>query len=137
MFCMFTSLYTSMKKFNIWVEQRETEAIKDAIVSKIRSDLGGGDDDDGVMQMKTSELSPEMVRELLKLGPVMDRVDNSQSDQWLDFAQQDDTTVGMLINKIAGGGAEPQPDQETLPPEANPATTPQQSQNFPTGTGWS
>ena len=125
-----------MKTFTAWLEQRNEEVVRDAIVSKVRSDLGGGDDDE-VLQMRTSELSDEMRRELLKLGPVMDMIDTSQTDQLLDFMQQGDSTIGTLIDKISGGEANLQPEPESLPPETNPAVAPQQSQNFPTGTGWS
>lgn len=118
------------------MEQRNEAVVRDAIVSKIRSDVGGGDDDE-VLQMKTSELSNEIQRELLKLGPVMDAVDDSQREAIMDLMRQGDTTVGSLIEKIVGDGANPQPEPVSLPPETNPAVAPQQMQNFPTGTGWS
>jgi len=125
-----------MKRFTVWMEQRNEAVVRDAIVSKVRSDLGGGDDDE-VLQMRTTELSSEMQRELLKLGPVMDLVDDSQIDQLMDFMRQEDTTVGTLVEKILGGGPNPTPEPESLPPETNPAMAPQQVQSTPTGTGWS
>lgn len=106
--------------------------VRDAIVSKIRSEIGGGDDDE-VLQMKPVEFSDKMKQDLLKLGPVMDLVDEDKKDQILDLMNQDDTTVGTLINQIVGGSEE----EPSFTPETNPATMPQQFQNFPTGTGLS
>ena len=125
-----------MKKFSIWLEQRNEEAVKEAIVSKIRSDMGGGDDDE-ILQMRTEEMSEGFHQELLKLAPVMNAIDPSQNNQFIDFMKQPDTTVGALIAKITNDNSyeepEPAPEPETLPPETNPAVMPQQNKNFPTG----
>jgi len=123
-----------MKKFRIWLEQRNEFVVRDAIVSKIRSDLGVGDEDE-IIDMKTKELSDEMQRELLKLGPVMDVVDSGQTEDIITFMKKGDTTVGLLIQRVIGGKPAETPP-EAQPPESNPATRPQQSQNFPTGAGW-
>lgn len=130
------TVHSIMKRFRIWLEKRNEAVVRDAIVSKVRSDLGGGDDEE-VLQMRTSELSEEMQRELLKLGPVMDVIDDSQVPQLMDFMRQSDSTIGTLIEKILGEQANLSPEPESLPPETNPAMAPQQTQNFPIGTGWS
>lgn len=124
-----------MKRFSVWLEDKKSEEIRDAIVSRVRSDLGAGDDDE-VLQFRTSQLSPEVQEELLKLGSVRDQVEPDKLDQLKELMQQSDTTIATLIDQIVGG-IPAQPEQETQPPQAAPEMTPPQAQNFPTGTGWS
>lgn len=124
-----------MKKFSIWIEQRNEEEVRNAVIAKVRTDLGGGEDDDEILQMNTSEMSDEMQQELLRLAPVANEIDYSQQEEMADFLKQPDTTVGSFLEKIVHGDQEsrPTPEPETLPPTNNPAMTPQQSQNFPAG----
>lgn len=118
------------KKFRIWLEDRQATEVRDAIVSKIKADMGIEDDDD-VLQMKTADLSSDALDQMLKLGPVMDKIDPSQADQLKDFMGKADTTVGTFIDRI--NTTKPQTPMAPPPPDSNPAIQPQQSQNLGQG----
>lgn len=118
-----------MKSFSLWVESRQAEEIKDAIVSKLRSDMGLTDDDE-ILQLKTADLSSDAKEQILKLGPVQDRIDPSKTDQVRDLMDHPDTTVGTLIDNINGDQMAPQPKFGQQKLDTNPAMQPQQSQNL-------
>ena len=119
----------SHKKFTVWLEDRQANEIRDAVVSKIRADMGI-DDEDEISQMKTADLSSDAQEQILKLGPVMDKVNPAQVDQIKDFMSKPDTTVGTLIDRINTANIE----TPAAPPlETNPAVLPQQSQNLGQG----
>jgi hypothetical protein len=121
-----------MRKFRVWLEDRRSDEVRDAIISKIRVDMGV-DDDDEIAQMKTADLSTDAKEQLLKIGPVMDMIGPARIDQIKDFMSRSNTTVGTLIDKINNTQIAPVPSTQMTPPETNPAMLPQQSQNLGTG----
>jgi len=118
-----------MKHFIIWLEDRQANEIRDAVISKLRSDMGI-DDDDEITQMKTADLSSDAQEEILKIGSVMDKIDPTQADAIKDFMSKSDTTVGTLIDRI--NSSKPNAPMAE-PPDSNPAIQPQQSQNLGQG----